>query len=390
MLPAGNTEERAGGTSMNNIPTTQTVVAQLKFLLPDFEGIPSGLKERPFAFWRAEPELDSNGNQKVKANGNPKFKKAPLGESGFNISKNRPEQWLSYDAVIKAFDPAKFTGVGVLMQSESGLVGIDLDDVTDLLKTNPAIKTLLVRAKTAGVYCERSPSDTGLRLFVYGQLPNNSGRRKGGIELYSDTAFLTTTGHHEWKGDIKEAQWLIDQLLEIIGTGNAGIKDQAATTHPSFETNQLRQVDELALWAETQHPQLWGGHWNERRNFIIDKLYPSQSEADMALIGLIARELFTRGFADSEDIPITIFETFRRSGLYRSDKERQIKNYAIPKAIGSARETDRLPDQIKASPAAQRPEAHGDILNGKKFADIWRNKFIYVPSAGKWLRWIEE
>jgi primase-polymerase (primpol)-like protein len=375
---------------MNNIPTTQTVVSQPKFLLPDFEGIPSGLKERPFALWRAEPELDSNGNQKVKANGNPKFKKAPLGESGFNISKNRPEQWLSYDAVIKAFDPAKFTGVGVLMQSESGLVGIDLDDVTDLLKANPAIKTLLVKANNAGVYCERSPSDTGLRLFVYGHLPNNCGRRRGGIELYSDTAFLTTTGHHTWTGDLKEAQWLIDQLLEIIGAGTAGIKDQASTANASFETNQLRQVDDLALWAKTQHPQLWSGHWNERRNFIIDKLYPSQSEADMALIGFITRELFTRGFADSEDISTTIFETFRRSGLYRSDKERQIKNYAIPKAISSARETDRLPDEIKSSSPVQHSELYGDILNGKKFASIWGNKFIYVPSAGKWLRWIEE
>jgi len=221
-------------------------------------------------------------------------------------------------------------------------------------------------------------------------LPNNSGRRKGGIELYSDTAFLTTTGRPTWNGDIKEAQWLIDQLLEIIGTGNAGIKYQAATTHASFETNDNKQVDELALWAESQHPQLWGGHWNERRNFIIDKLYPSQSEADMALIGFITRELCTRGFADTKDIPITIFETFRRSGLYRSDKERQIKNYTIPKAIRSARETDQLPDEIKASPPVQRSEAYGDILNGRKFASIWCNKFIYVPSAGKWLRWIEE
>ena len=52
-----------------------------------------------------------------------------------------------------------------------------------------------------------------------------------------------------------------------------------------------------------------------------------------------------------------------------------------------------LPDGQRADSDGGLPErlidSYGDILNGRVFAKIWKNKYIYVASAGKWLAWRE-
>lgn len=375
---------------MNGMQTVQTQIGKAIFLLPNFVEIPTELAQSPFAMWRAEPELDSAGKQKLKPNGKPKFNKAPKNDSGRNISKNKPEQWLAYDRAVSAFTPESFTGVGVLIQADTGLVGIDLDDVIDLLKANPSLKTIVCKAKNAGIYCERSPSDTGLRLFIYGRLPNNAGRRKSGIELYSDTAFLTITGHPVWKGEIKEAQWLIDDLLKLIGTRNPEITHKPPATEVTFGVALPEQVDALAEWAGYNYPQLWEGRWNEPRDLILDKDYPSQSEADMALVGCLAREIFKRGCSDESVATATVWEAFKLSGLHRPEKERQITNYAIPKAVSSAKKIVRITSHVPPEIAEVNSRfvliedlgiyepRQGAFIKAEQFRLLYQNRIVNI------------
>ena len=146
------------------------------------------------------------------------------------------------------------------------------------------------QAKGAGVYCENSPSKTGLRLFVKGSLNEGKGRRQGGIEIYADTAFLTVTGVVRWPGDVIEAQWLVDALIGIIddrprqsGAEKAQSLDNAAVPADP------RIVAQLSLEMERQQPRLWRGQWqSDGGNLHPD--YLSQSEADFALVdSLLAR-----------------------------------------------------------------------------------------------------
>jgi P4 family phage/plasmid primase-like protien len=349
--------------------------------------IPEQLQTLRWALWNAEYEVDSRGLRKSKPNGKPKIKKAPKNALGVGISKNRPEQWLPYRDAVAAYAGGEFSGIGVLMEATSGLVGIDLDDVKDLLPQSPDLIALVKQAKAKGIYCEQSPSGTGLRLFVGGHLPDNRGRRQGGIELYADVAFLTVTGRAVWPGEVKEAQWLIDALLELIG-GKHLVAPETGVVITSFEGAKLVVVDELSAWASGKYPDLWAGHWDKLQGPNGEQKYPSQSEADMALVGWLAREALVRGCAPAY-LPATVLAAFRKSGLYRYEKEEQIKKYALPKVIASAMVGSQVGQSSATISVQQNSDEHGDVLNGKIFTKLWRDKFLFVANTGKWLRWYQ-
>jgi hypothetical protein len=348
---------------------TQVLGNEIKLLQPDFHNIPPELQSLPWALWKAELELNQEGAPKLKPNGKPRIKKAPRGINGINISKSKPEQWATFEDAQKAYQDGEFTGLGVLLQAESGLVGIDLDDVPDLIKKTPHLKPLLDKAKHEALYCEKSPSGNGLRLFAKGSLPGNNGRRKGGIELYADSAFLTVTGQILWKGEIRDAQWIVDELLGLIDTNTSlqsttllGLTD----TKPSSITAQ-----ELSAWASHNHPQLWEGRWDKPELKLLEKEYPSQSEADMALVGHLAREATARKVGP-DLLPIVVWECFQKSALYRPEKERQITTYAIPKAIQSALEAPKADTHPKIAEVNKRFA----LIEGVGIYDRQNNKFF--------------
>ena len=239
---------------------------------------------------------------------------------------------MTFDECMESFDSKKFHGVGVLLGASSGIVGIDLDDYAEMIADSPAIEKLMQPAKQAGIYCENSPSKTGLRLFVRGLLPEGKGRRRGGIEIYADTAFLTVTGVVRWPGDVIEAQWLVDALIGMIddcpresGADKAHSRDEAATPADPII------VERLSAEMERQQRRLWRGQWkSDGGNLHPD--YPSQSEADFALCGHIARAALAAGVT-LDALATTIAEVFRRSGLYRPDKEKALRNHTIPNIV---------------------------------------------------------
>lgn len=350
------------------------------------EYIPERLQRLRWALWRAEYETNPTGGWKLKPDGHPKIKKAPRNASGFHISKNKPEQWLTYRDALEALESGQFSGIGVLMEGSSGLVGIDLDNVISLLKSSSELVNLIKQAKAQGVYCEQSPSGTGLRLFVFGQLLLNRGRRRGGVELYAESAFLTVTGSRLWLGEVKEAQWLINALLEHIGDKHAVNPTVSPVVLGHSESIDHAVVDELSAWALGKYPELWSGRWRGLNGHDGRAKYPSQSEADMALVGVLSRQALVRGYAP-DSLQGTIFDVFRKSALYRHEKEEQIKKYALPKAIEYAMMSDRPNPSGPLSLVRLQSDAHGDVLNGKIFAKLWHDKFLFVSSAGKWLRW---
>lgn len=151
---------------------------------PRFENIPSELKDQPWAVWKAEPRIGHEG----------KFNKAPLSPTtGLKIGANKPELFGTFEEAKRAYGSGSFSGVGVLLTG-SGIVGVDIDDYRELFADRPEVKLWLASAIQEGVYCERSPSGKGLRLFIQGELPAG-GRKGSGLEIYDNRRFLTVTGH---------------------------------------------------------------------------------------------------------------------------------------------------------------------------------------------------
>ena len=155
-----------------------------QWLEPQFDNIPDQLKQQPWAVWKAEPRPNKPG----------KFNKAPRSPAtGMKIGANKPELFGTYDEAVSAYQRGGYTGIGVLLTG-NGIVGVDIDDAESTFASMPNLKAWLASAIKDGAYCERSPSGTGLRLFIKGALPG-TGRKSGPLEIYDNTRFLTVTGY---------------------------------------------------------------------------------------------------------------------------------------------------------------------------------------------------
>jgi putative DNA primase/helicase len=111
---------------------------------------------------------------------------------------------------------------------------------------------------------------------------------------------------------------------------------------------------------------LWGGTWQEK--------YPSQSEADLALCGHLAR----LGLSSIE-----IDQAFRASGLYRPKWEREDYRKSVIGLVLSPAEV--VTATVSSAAPASDADSLWDIKNGKLFADQWRDKLLYVHEVNEWL-----
>jgi putative DNA primase/helicase len=144
--------------------------------------VPSWMQDKKFCVWVAEPR--QNG----------KVNKAPRHpDGGWLLKVNEPERWATFDQVQQAYSTGKYDGIGVLLTSGSGVVGIDIDGWESLVAANTDVFEVLEKFIQQGGYVERSPSGAGLRAFVKGQLVG-TGQKSGGFEIYDDSRFLTVTG----------------------------------------------------------------------------------------------------------------------------------------------------------------------------------------------------
>ena len=102
-----------------------------------------------------------------------------------------PTSWGSFEQAVAAMRRYRLDGIGIVLNGEDSLVGVDLDGCIDDAGTiAPWAQEIITELDS---YTERSPSGRGLRLFAFGGLP--AGRRKvGDLEMYDDVRFLTVTG----------------------------------------------------------------------------------------------------------------------------------------------------------------------------------------------------
>lgn len=166
-----------------------TLPAQKPAVLPVCpDAIPDLLKQRDqWIIWQATPKPDG------------RISKVPISsKTGHNINAHAPQNWLSFDMAIAAYDAGKADGIGFVLNGEpvardaTGqplyLVGVDLDKVNDNSdRAAPLLEPM------RGAYIEISPSGSGLRLFCLSRHKPRSGQGDGG-ELYVQGRYLTVTG----------------------------------------------------------------------------------------------------------------------------------------------------------------------------------------------------
>lgn len=104
-----------------------------------------------------------------------------------------PNNWGSYEQASEAAIRFGYDGVGFVLAN--GYAGIDLDNVRNW-ETGEILPGAQEIIKEVDGYAEISPSKTGVKIFVKGQVPTGIKKDMGGwsVEIYSENRYFTVTG----------------------------------------------------------------------------------------------------------------------------------------------------------------------------------------------------
>jgi putative DNA primase/helicase len=298
----------------------------------DIDGVPDTLREREqWICWRYEWD-----------DGRDEWTKVPIdADSGGFGSSTDPDTWGSFGAAVAYHERAgtDTDGVGFVFAERDTVAGIDLDDCRD--PDDGDLEAWAVDLlDDVRTFTEVSPSGTGLHLFLLGFVPDGGNRgdvpdAPGHVEMYDSGRFFTVTGARveDTPGTVEQANDALDGVhAEYVRgdepdadtpepAGDGGVRADSPAANPTLDGDKPGSSDlpdaelvEKAKNAENgeKFRQLWNGNTAG---------YPSQSEADLALCGLLA--FWTGGDRRRID------DLFRDSGLYREkwDEDRGAKTY---------------------------------------------------------------
>jgi putative DNA primase/helicase len=230
-------------------------------------------------------------------------------------------------------DDEHISGVGFVLGD--GIIGVDLDGCID---ADGTLHEIARDAIALGTYTERSPGGRGVHLFVRAAIsrPRKVSARGGtpGRELYDgrkgSARYFTVTGDR--LGEVSEIRSgpMAQAALDAFVAKWFPEDSEVAAPDVGSRSDNLELLDDesvlRALFAETDGPKwrrLYDGDWSG---------YPSQSEADLALLRKL--RFYTRADAAQMD------RLFRRSRLMRPkwDERRGEETYGertIAKALAT-------------------------------------------------------
>lgn len=160
---------------------------------------PAALRElKQWLVWKFEPN-PKPGKKDLKV---PYYAKSGTkrgwmpGVRSKKVGQGSPEELpllVTFDEAKAAAAERGMTGVGLAMGYNCPVTALDFDHCVVDRKIDPAVEALVV-----GTYAEISPSGTGVRAFVLGNLGDRSDAHPDdgsfGFETYSSSRFVTFTG----------------------------------------------------------------------------------------------------------------------------------------------------------------------------------------------------
>jgi len=259
-----------------------------------------------------------------------KWDKPPIdARTGRPASSTDPETWSPFEVAYAAYlDPKNgYDGVGYVFSGDEGdFVGTDLDKCRDPVtgelrpwseeqrackhwqETAPEPNQIIELLAT---YTEVSPSQTGVKLVVRGTIAK--GMKHGSVEIYRIGRYFTVTGHRlpDAPAQINECVAL-DEVFRQFDALRKDVKPrrQGARLTGAVPPHSQTKIDSATV------DQVLAGCQNAANEAKFSRLfagdiqgYPSQSEAELALCGIVA--FWSEGDARLID------QVYRQSKLFR-------------------------------------------------------------------------
>ena len=268
----------------------------------DIKNIPAKLKsDCRFCVWKFE----KRSGQKTKMPYNP--------ANGDRARINDLRTFADFKTTLMAYAMGGYDGIGIAVGSGIGAFDIDhcIREDGTLNDTAAAVLSIFPTA-----YVEKSPSGKGLRGFfgvpedfVYDKTVYYINNRSKGLEVYMPGAtnrFVTVTGDVYRTGEIPNDETAMTTLLDSLMKRNKQVQNTQLRHHSYLDDDAVIAHAEEANNGD-KFKRLFAGDWED--------LYDSQSDADMALLSILA---FWCG-CDEEQMD----RIFRTSGLMRDKWDRQ-------------------------------------------------------------------
>lgn len=222
--------------------------------------------------------------------------------------------WGTFDEACRA----GYKHVGFVFSKSDEFSGVDLDspDTPEQEERHRKI------CAAFDCYQELSQSGRGIHLICRGSVP--SGIRRDRVEVYSDSRYFVFTGNVVKNAPISDCQKLLDKLYEEMSPATRCELEELPATISDEEL--LSKAN--AAKNQEKFKSLWSGQING---------HPSQSEADFALISMLAF------YSKSNE---QVRRIFRQSQLGKREKTTR-NDYHINKALEGIRgrqEAETLPE----------------------------------------------
>ena len=222
--------------------------------------------------------------------------KVPLNPADLtHANVSDPKTWGTYDAAVSSRGKDDVCHIGFVLTSNDPYTIIDLDAPQD-----DAQQRRMGRILAAfDTYTERSQSGKGYHIVVRGNVP--AGARRDRVEVYSTGRYMIFTGDEVWgpRNIATGGEALATLYREAGGTVRDTALVDGGETRPDWEINEMAEAAENGA----KYLRLCRGEWQSD--------YPSQSEADFALLNILC--FYTRNNAQ-------VRRLFRYSKLGRRPK----------------------------------------------------------------------
>lgn len=244
----------------------------------NFANIPPEMRQfRQWICWQAEDDT-----------------KIPYQINGNLASVSDAATWSDFDSVVSA--ASNFSGIGFVFTQNDPFAGIDLDAKDNLTQEQIDRQRLILDEFDS--YTEFSPSGKGLHIIVKGNVPH--GRKRSNVEVYSAGRFFTMTGNVYLPKPISPQQ----DKLQLLWSQMGKARSEAIAIDQAQTQSDAEIIEAILSAANGDKAQaLATGNWQD--------YYPSQSEADFALVDIIAY------FTQNKD---QIKRIFKSSALGQRDK----------------------------------------------------------------------
>lgn len=216
---------------------------------------------------------------------------------------NDPSTFRSYEEALNDIKEGHRQHLGFVLKEENGYVFLDLDEPTT--EEEKGLTKLIMQSFPS--FTERSISGKGAHIFVKGKL-NGRGLHTSHLGVFAHARAILVTGHiikgrnKIQRANKKYLESLQNKVRTSDGQGYDFDLEETEWDAQPWAVNRLASI----IYGDKFHA-LIDGRWQGLG-------YPSQSEADHALINM---------YCDISDSNSLVRYLFAESGLYREHKARR-------------------------------------------------------------------